>query len=93
MNALEAVDRGLVTEEELFSPFLAELLPCLETGTLISMAKDLYHSIEPGPNWTAINAYHDVATELQDRGRTISIERVGPEDWAVIVSPNGHIPY
>lgn len=90
---MEALAQGKVKQQQLHSPFLSEVLSLLNDRTLISLLKDLYHSIEPGPDWAAIDGYHEAGEELKSRGYAISVERVGPEDWAVIVSPNGRIPY
>lgn len=85
-----------MTTGERADPFWADLLPMLTTDTLVSITKELYYQMEDtrGPDWTVIEAYHHTRKELEARGVEVNTERVGEQEWEVVISgPEVAIPF
>jgi hypothetical protein len=87
MTVQVAIARGEVTPEEVFNPFLKDILRYLTTSTLIEILKDLYDSIEyeGNPDWDIIWAYEEVKAQLEANGYHVRTEQTGHE-WEVIVT-------
>lgn len=75
---------------------LRNLLKQLETPVLVRALKEMYQEIDMGgmPNWTVVEVYNEIANELRNRGLEIHAQKLGPEEWELVISgPDVDIPY